>query len=288
MLRRAVPADPRRGGAGRARRARRRRSDDAARRRADGHVVHRAVGRPRHGHRDVRRARRRRAQRRARRASRADPRSRVSGAAVDATGVGPGFSGSPVICPGADGVRADHRRDLGDRSASTAGARCSRRRSRRSSASRSTRRRQRALDGARRGAALAPRSPLATPISIGGLAPAARRRCCSAPRAAPAAPCCWRRAHARRPRRSRRRRSCPARRSPSATRPATSAPARSARSPTSTATPSGRFGHPFDGAGRRELFLQAAYVYGVVDNPLATGDVGDLQARLAARRRSAP
>lgn len=29
---------------------------------------------------------------------------RVSGAAVDATGVGPGFSGSPVLCPGADGT----------------------------------------------------------------------------------------------------------------------------------------------------------------------------------------
>ena len=28
----------------------------------------------------------------------------VSGPAVDATGVGPGFSGSPVLCPGADGV----------------------------------------------------------------------------------------------------------------------------------------------------------------------------------------
>ena len=29
---------------------------------------------------------------------------RVSGPAVDATGIGPGFSGSPVYCPGADGV----------------------------------------------------------------------------------------------------------------------------------------------------------------------------------------
>jgi hypothetical protein len=29
---------------------------------------------------------------------------RVSGPAVDATGIGPGFSGSPVLCPGADGV----------------------------------------------------------------------------------------------------------------------------------------------------------------------------------------
>ena len=29
---------------------------------------------------------------------------RVSGPAVDATGIGPGFSGSPVLCPGADGA----------------------------------------------------------------------------------------------------------------------------------------------------------------------------------------
>ena len=30
------------------------------------------------------------------------------------------------------------------------------------------------------------------------------------------------------------------------------------------------FGHPFDGAGRRSIFLTAAYIYGVVNNPLAT------------------
>ncbi|MGH2942771.1 MAG: hypothetical protein ACRDLN_08370, partial [Solirubrobacteraceae bacterium] len=29
---------------------------------------------------------------------------RVSGSAVDATGLGPGFSGSPILCTGADGV----------------------------------------------------------------------------------------------------------------------------------------------------------------------------------------
>jgi hypothetical protein len=30
---------------------------------------------------------------------------RLSGPAVDATGVGPGFSGSPIYCPGAEGVQ---------------------------------------------------------------------------------------------------------------------------------------------------------------------------------------
>ncbi len=37
----------------------------------------------------------------------------VSGPAVDSTGIGPGFSGSPIYCPGDDGVAAQHRRDLG-------------------------------------------------------------------------------------------------------------------------------------------------------------------------------
>jgi hypothetical protein len=33
------------------------------------------------------------------------------------------------------------------------------------------------------------------------------------------------------------------------------------------------FGHPLDAAGRRSLFLQDAYVYTVIDNPLAVGEV---------------
>ena len=40
---------------------------------------------------------------------------RVSGPAIDATGVGPGFSGSPILCPGADGVQ----REIGAISEST-------------------------------------------------------------------------------------------------------------------------------------------------------------------------
>src|SRR5256885_10124130 len=31
--------------------------------------------------------------------------SRVSGPAIDATGIGPGFSGSPIYCPDGDGVQ---------------------------------------------------------------------------------------------------------------------------------------------------------------------------------------
>ena len=33
------------------------------------------------------------------------------------------------------------------------------------------------------------------------------------------------------------------------------------------------FGHPFDGAGRRSLFLQDAYVYAVINNPLGAQDL---------------
>jgi len=33
------------------------------------------------------------------------------------------------------------------------------------------------------------------------------------------------------------------------------------------------FGHPFEGAGQRRLFLQDAYVYRVIDNPVQLGDV---------------
>src|SRR3954452_24806584 len=32
------------------------------------------------------------------------------------------------------------------------------------------------------------------------------------------------------------------------------------------------FGHPFDAVGRRELFLQYAYVYGIIGNPVGSGD----------------
>ena len=39
---------------------------------------------------------------------------RVSGPPIDATGLGPGFSGSPILCTGRRRRRAQHRRDLRD------------------------------------------------------------------------------------------------------------------------------------------------------------------------------
>ena len=95
--------------------------------------------------------------------------------------------------------------------------------------------------------------PLATPISIGGLSPARRSPLSSAPRARAGRT----RAAGAAARRARPRGPAPDDRARlgdrvSATRPAMSAPARSGRWPTSTAPPSGAFGHPFDGAGRRD------------------------------------
>ena len=40
------------------------------------------------------------------------------------------------------------------------------------------------------------------------------------------------------------------------------------------------FGHPFDAVGRRDLFLQDAYVYAVIGNPVGTGDA--VSEKLAA------
>ena len=60
------------------------------------------------------------------------------------------------------------------------------------------------------------------------------------------------------------------------------------------------FGHPFDAAGRRSLFLTAAHVYAVVNNPLATQEaatyklaaptatIGTRHAGRRQRRRRAP
>jgi hypothetical protein len=42
------------------------------------------------------------------------------------------------------------------------------------------------------------------------------------------------------------------------------------------------FGHPFEGLGRRELFLQDAYVYTVIQNPLGIQDFGAITYKLAS------
>jgi hypothetical protein len=42
------------------------------------------------------------------------------------------------------------------------------------------------------------------------------------------------------------------------------------------------FGHPLDGLGRRALFLQDSYVFGVISNPLGLMDVGAVSYKLAS------
>jgi hypothetical protein len=194
---------------------------------------------------------------------------RVSGPAVDETGVGPGFSGSPVYCRGADGVA----RNIGAISetigeyggkvvlatpiesilanppdAPAPGVVTSR----------------------RRGRAPAPRGrALAAPITVSGLGPslghaveAAGRRAGRPVLATPAGPIG----------------AFP----PQQLRPGSavgvsysSGDLRIGAVGTVAYTDGDRvwaFGHPFEGAGRRALLLQDAYVFRVIGNPLGLGD----------------
>ncbi|HSD78437.1 MAG TPA: hypothetical protein VLA98_13580 [Solirubrobacteraceae bacterium] len=190
---------------------------------------------------------------------------RVSGPAVDATGVGPGFSGSPITCPAADGtprVIGALSEGVGDYGGDTALATPIE-----------------AILGepvdppssARSGPAaarlLARARPIATPLSIGGLsAPVARavqraaRRAGRSVLAVPASPLGG---------------FPPAPMAPGA------AMAVGYASGDVTAGAIGTvsyvdgdrlwaFGHSLDAVGRRALFLQDAYVYGVIGNPVGT------------------
>jgi hypothetical protein len=186
---------------------------------------------------------------------------RLSGPAVDATGVGPGFSGSPIYCPGAEGVQrvaGAVSESLGEYGGKVALATPIQ-----------------AILGepvdppaAARYAPAVLRSarPIAAPLSIGGLStPVARLVRRAATKAGrpvytvPAAP-----------------RGAP----PTPMRPG-SAMAVGLASGDVTAGAVGTvayvdgdrvwgFGHPFDSVGRRALFLQNAYVYTVVNNPVGT------------------
>ena len=191
----------------------------------------------------------------------------VSGAAVEATGIGAGFSGSPLFCPGADGTpriagaisetigQYGGTRVLATPIQAVLGEPVDPPRQRASAA-----RSRSLLSGAR---------PLATPITVGGLSP---RLGAAVQRAA-------------------RRAGRTVLLAPSATADAAQALAAplvpgsaiavgyatgdlSAGAVGTVSYVDGdavwAFGHPLDGAGRRDLFLQAAYVYGVIDNPLST------------------
>lgn len=191
---------------------------------------------------------------------------KVSGGSVDATGVGPGFSGSPVTCPDAQGVMriagaiSEGLGEYGNHTAlatpieSILGEPVD--------PPAETRRVPALLRAAR---------PLATPLSVSGLSPSvarlAQRAAARDGRVIYASPA--------RPRAA----SFP----PQALAPG-SAMAVGLAGGDVTAGAIGTvayvdgdrvwsFGHQLDGAGRRSLLLQDAYVYDVIDNPVASADL---------------
>ena len=187
---------------------------------------------------------------------------RVSGAAVDSTGVGPGFSGSPLICPGSDGVQRNAgaisesvgefgnkvvlatpiEQMLGDSPEAGASAR-----------------RAPALRRSAR--------PIATPLTVSGLSSRLRLRLLRVARrtgaqvlAAPAGPLGGFPVQELRP--------------GSAVSAGVASGDLTVGSIGTVAYRDGSaiwaFGHPIDAAGRRALLLQDAYVFSVINNPNGT------------------
>jgi hypothetical protein len=198
---------------------------------------------------------------------------RVSGPAVDATGIGPGFSGSPVLCRDSAGVRRNAgaisesvgefgnevvlatpiEEILGESPRPPAGTRS---------------------DPALRRAA----RPLATPLTVTGLSrrprvllAGAARRAGVAVLAAPAGPLGGYPVQTLRPGAS-----------------VTASLASGDIGLGAVGTVAYRdgqnvwaFGHPLDAAGPRSLFLQDAYVFGVISNPLTIPEVSGGTYKLA-------
>ena len=193
---------------------------------------------------------------------------RVSGAAVDATGLGPGFSGSPIICPDPDGVG----RNIGAISATIGeyGGRTALATPIESILA------QPALPPAAPRSAAPARSSiigarsLAGPLTIAGLRPALASRFIRAARRAGRVLIA----------------------SPAGTRAAFAPQPLVPGASVSVGLTSGDiaigdmgtvayadgpnvwiYGHELDSAGRRSLFLQDAYIHTVVNNPLAVPEV---------------
>ena len=190
---------------------------------------------------------------------------RVSGPAIDATGIGPGFSGSPIYCPEGDGVSrviGAISEGIGEYGNKVALA---------TPMEQMLREPVTPPASVRRDPALLRRAHrLALPLTISGVsAPIAsviRRAAAHAGRSVLAGP--------------------------AAPRQAGPAPALVPGAAFSVGYSSGDlssgaigtvayvdgdqvwgFGHPLDSVGRRDLFLQGAYVYDIVNNPLGVGDL---------------
>ena len=187
---------------------------------------------------------------------------RVSGPAVDATGVGPGFSGSPIYCQGGDGVRrnagaiSESVGEFGNKIALATPIEQILEGSPETPAS------ARSAPALRRSA-----RPIATPLTVSGLSSPIRRRLARAARradrlvlAAPSGPL--------------------AGFPPVDLQPGSSVSAGIAGGDLAlgsigtvayrSGTAIWAFGHPIDAAGRRALALQDAYVYAVINNPIGT------------------
>jgi hypothetical protein len=195
---------------------------------------------------------------------------RVSGPAVDSTGIGPGFSGSPVICDGRNaGAISEGLGEYGnDVALATPIEGMIRDRPPTPAAS------------ARRDPALLRAAePLATPLTVTGLSGRAatlvRQAALRAHRPliiAPAGPAAG---------------YPPAEMRPGAAVAASISTGDLALGAVGTLTYRDgddiwAFGHPFEGAGRRALFLQDAYVYTVIQNPLGIQDFGAITYKLAS------
>jgi hypothetical protein len=195
---------------------------------------------------------------------------RVSGPAVDSTGIGPGFSGSPVICDGRNaGAISEGLGEYGNEVALATPIEEMLRD--RPPATPASARRDPAL--------LAAARPLAAPLTVTGVSGRAAelvRRAASRARRpliiAPAGPVSGYQ---------------PVDLRPGAAVAASISTGDLAVGAVGTVTYRDgdalwAFGHAFEGLGRRALFLQDAYVYTVIDNPLGLPDFGGVSYKLAS------
>jgi hypothetical protein len=194
---------------------------------------------------------------------------RVSGAAVDETGIGPGFSGSPVICDGRNaGAISEGLGEYGNHVALATPIEGMLKD--RPTAPASARRDPALLRAAR---------PLQTPLTVSGLTGPARtvveraaRRAKRLLLIAPAGPAGG---------------YAPVDLRPGAALSAAISTGDLGLGAVGTVTYRDgddiwAFGHPFEGLGQRALFLTDAYIYTVIQNPIGVPDFGAVTYKLAS------
>ncbi len=194
---------------------------------------------------------------------------RVSGPAVDETGIGPGFSGSPVICDGRNaGAISEGLGEYGNHVALATPIEGMLKD--RPTAPASARRDHALLRAAR---------PLQTPLTVSGLTGPARTLVQRAARrakrpllVAPAGPVGG---------------YAPVDLRPGAALSAAISTGDLGLGAVGTVTYRDgediwAFGHPFEGLGRRALFLTDAYIYTVIQNPVGVPELGAMTYKLAA------